>query len=131
MPLAEQDRYFAETAETAIRLGASPVPRTRHEAERQIAAFRPALHSDARSREVARLVLSPDTPRRTAQPALSLTVRAAVDLLPDWARQMHGLRTPLVARPLLHAGMVGLAGTLRWALRRPVPHTDARMPGSQ
>lgn len=40
---------------------------------------------------------------------------AAVDLLPAWARRMHGLPEPLVARPILRAGTLGVARTLRWA----------------
>ena len=34
--------------------------------------------------------------------------------LPDWARRMHGLPAP-PARPLVRAGTLGVARTLRWA----------------
>jgi hypothetical protein len=43
--------------------------------------------------------------------------QAAIDLLPDWARRMHGLPNPLLARPLVRAGTLGVAQTLRWAFR--------------
>jgi uncharacterized protein (DUF2236 family) len=112
---AEQDRYFAEFATIAEKLGTDPVPRTRAEADALIAAMRPELHVDRRTREVASLVL--DAPPRTAAaaPVQKLTFGAAVDLLPGWARKMHGLDSPAIARPLLRAGTRGVAGTLRWA----------------
>jgi hypothetical protein len=50
-----------------------------------------------------------------AEPVQALTVQAGLDLLPDWARRMHGL--PVVARPLVRAGTYGVARTLRWAFR--------------
>jgi hypothetical protein len=43
--------------------------------------------------------------------------QAAIDLLPAWARRLHGLPTPLLARPLVRAGTLGVAQTLRWAFR--------------
>ena len=42
---------------------------------------------------------------------------AGVDLLPGWARTMHGLAQPEFGRPLLRAGTFGIASTLRWAFR--------------
>jgi uncharacterized protein (DUF2236 family) len=62
MSAADQDRYFAETAEVARRLGAAPVPESRAGAAALIAAMRPRLGVDERTREVARLVLDPPAP---------------------------------------------------------------------
>jgi uncharacterized protein (DUF2236 family) len=104
MSAADQDRYFAEMEQVARRLGADPVPRTRAEARRQIEATRPKLLCDGHTREVARLVLTQ-----------ALTLQAGVDLLPTWARRLHGLDNPIVGRPLLRAGTLGIARTLRWA----------------
>jgi uncharacterized protein (DUF2236 family) len=42
-------------------------------------------------------------------------MQAGVDLLPEWARRMHGLPAPILTRPLVRAGMLGVARTLRWA----------------
>jgi uncharacterized protein (DUF2236 family) len=111
---AEQDRYFAEMAQIGTALGADPVPRSRQEAQRLIAAMRPALRCDARTREVARLLLTRPPPRPLAAPVHALTMQAGVDLLPGWARRLHGLPPPL-GRPLLRAGTLGLARTIRWA----------------
>jgi uncharacterized protein (DUF2236 family) len=117
MPRAEQDRYFAEVALIAEELGADPIPRTRAEAQALIQSMRPELVSDARTREVAQLVLSQRAPKRAAQPVQAITFQAAVDLLPAWAREMHGLPASGLGRPLVAAGTFGLAKTLRWAFQ--------------
>jgi uncharacterized protein (DUF2236 family) len=118
MTLTDQNRYFAEMAQVAVALGADPVPRSRAEARALMAAMRPALRVDARTREVAGIVMRQKARRAVAQPLQSLTMQAAVDLLPDWARRMHGLSgSPMVAAPLVRAGTLGVARTLRWVFR--------------
>ncbi|WP_327462771.1 oxygenase MpaB family protein [Sphingomonas sp.] len=115
MSAADQDRYFAEMAVLGTALGADPVPRNRTEAQAVIAAMRPQLKVDDRTREVSALVLNPPAQRRALEPALRLTMQAAIDLLPGWAQRMHGLATPAPLKPLIRAGTLGLAQTLRWA----------------
>lgn len=114
---ADQDRYFAEAACVAERLGADPVPQDRAGAARLIEEMRPELRSDARTREVARLVLDQRAPNRAIAPLQAIAFQAAVDLLPDWARRMHGLSAPGLSLPLVRAGTRGIAETLRWAFR--------------
>jgi uncharacterized protein (DUF2236 family) len=82
-----------------------------------MAAMRPKLRFDARTREVAGLVLNQPAANRLAEPLQALTMQAAVDLLPEWARRMHGLENPALSRPLVRAGTLGVARTLRWAFR--------------
>ena len=115
MPAAHQDRYFAEMARVGEALGADPVPRGRSEARGLVEATRPLLRSDARTREVARLILTRPAPHLAAEPLQALAMRTAVDLLPAWSRRMHGLRSPAIGRPLVRAGTLGIARTLRWA----------------
>jgi uncharacterized protein (DUF2236 family) len=117
MSAADQDRYFAETAQIGAALGADPVPRNRADTRRMIEAMRPQMRCDGRTREVARLVLTQRPPNRIAEPLQALTLQAGVDLLPDWARQLHGLPSPVLSRPLVRAGTLGIARTLRWAFR--------------
>jgi uncharacterized protein (DUF2236 family) len=117
LSVADQDRYFVEMGRVALALGADPIPRTRSEARNMINAMRPHLLCDARTREVARLVLSQQGPNRLAAPLQALTMQAAVDLLPAWARRMHGLPVPVFSRPLVRAGTLGIARTLRWAFK--------------
>lgn len=115
MSIADQDRYFAEMAMIGTALGADPVPRTRAGAEALIRAMRGTLASSERTREVARMVLDQRPPNLSALPIQAMTFQAAVDLLPGWARAMHGLSAPVLTRPLVRAGTTGLARTLRWA----------------
>jgi uncharacterized protein (DUF2236 family) len=117
MSQADQDRYFAEMAQVACALGAAPVPSDREGARRLLKSYRPELRSDARTREIRKLVLKPAMADRLATSMQALGNQAAIDLLPDWARRMHGLPNPLLARPLVWAGTLGVAETLRWAFR--------------
>ncbi|MDP3800840.1 oxygenase MpaB family protein [Brevundimonas sp.] len=113
MSMADQDRYFAEMAVVAGRLGADPVPRDRASAETLIRSMRPALRADARTREVAQLVLNQSVGAALTDAASAVIMQAGVDLLPDWARAMQGLRTP--PKPAVRAGARALAGALGWA----------------
>lgn len=115
MSKADQDRYFAEFAVIARALGADPVPTTRGQADAIIAAFRPALLADARTRAVAAQVLHQPAPTALIAPVQGLVMRAAVDLLPDWARDMHGLHRSRLGSPLLRGATTGIAKSLRWA----------------
>lgn len=113
MPRADQDRYFAGMAVVADRLGADPVPRDRAGAEALIQSMRPGLRADARTREVAQLVLNQSVGAALTDAASGVVMRAGVDLLPDWARTLHGLTTP--PAPVVRAAGHTLARTLRWA----------------
>ena len=115
MSFADQNRYFAEMTRVAAGLGADPIPRTRAEARDLIKAMRPQMLCDGRTREVAHLVLTQRGPNRMAEPLEALTMQAGIDLLPPWARRMHGLPEPTLPRPLVRAGTLGIARTLRWA----------------
>ncbi|HZH45768.1 MAG TPA: oxygenase MpaB family protein [Roseococcus sp.] len=115
MSLAAQDRYFDEMTRIGGALGADPMPRSRAEARAILAATRPLLRADARTREVARLVTSEPPPTRMAAPMQRIVMEAGLDLLPDWARRMHRLPPPALGRPLVQAGTLGIARTLRWA----------------
>lgn len=117
MSMADQDRYIAEMAVIGAALGVEKPPRSRVEAEAAVAAMRPALAATARSAEVAAIVLAAKGPSRATHGVQRLATQAAVDLLPDWAREMHGFSAPGLSAPLVRAGVRGVAGTLRWAFR--------------
>jgi len=114
MSVADQDRYFAESGEIARLLDADPVPRTRAEAERLIGEFGAELRADERTREFRDLVLK--APARSIReiPVQRLLMNAAIDLMPDFARGMHGLSRPVLP-PLVRGATFGIAGTIRWA----------------
>lgn len=117
----DQDRYIAEMALISRRLGADPMPDTRRDAERFLLAARPDLRVDSRTRDVARFILSAPPPKPSMAPAQRLLVEAGVDLLPGWARRMHGLSGAGLGTPLLRAGAGGMGAVLRWALAAPKP----------
>lgn len=114
MITTDQDRYFAESGEIARLLDADPVPRTRSETERLIAEFTAELRSDERTREFRDLVLNARARSVAEAPVQSLLMNAAVDLMPDFARRMHGLPRPLLP-PVVRGATFGIAQTLRWA----------------
>lgn len=114
MSHVDQDTYFAESGEIARRLDADPVPRTRAEAERLIGEFRAELHSDDRSRAFRDLVLKSRSSSITEAPVQLLLMNAAVDLMPQFARNMHNLSRPAFP-PVVRGATYGVARTLRWA----------------
>lgn len=114
MSRADQDAYFDESGEIARLLDADPVPRTRAEAEKLIGEFRAELLSDDRTRAFRDLVLDAPAPSIGEVPVQKLLMNAAVDLMPDFARKMHGLSRPRVS-PVVRGATYGLARTIRWA----------------
>ncbi len=114
----DQDRYFAEVAQVGLALGADPVPRTRAEARELVRVMRPQLRYDRRTRKVARLVLDRRMDNAAAEKLQALTMQAGVDLLPDWAKAMHGWSSSPFSGPLVRAGTFGMAQTLRWAFQQ-------------
>jgi uncharacterized protein (DUF2236 family) len=113
----DRDRYVAEMSEVAHRLGAKRVPATWRETVLYMASMRAELAASNRTREVVELLLNPALEGNTLLPIQRMTSQAAIDLLPRWARQMHGLRASTLTRPVVHGGTAGVAGLLRWAFR--------------
>jgi uncharacterized protein (DUF2236 family) len=117
MSAAAQERYMADMASISRMLGADPMPETKAGAEALIRRTRQHLRADARTREVCCLLLTAPPPSPALAPAHRLMVEAAIDLLPPWARAMHGLRSAGPAAPLVRAGAGGMGALVRWALR--------------
>jgi uncharacterized protein (DUF2236 family) len=116
-PAAEQDRYLAEYAIVAEKLGATGVPRTRAALDAYLSAIRPQLRVDHRTREVSRALLRQQPASLAMAPAQTVLMEGGIDLLPDWAARMHGLGRPPIGRPAVRAGVAGIGSVLRWALR--------------
>jgi uncharacterized protein (DUF2236 family) len=115
MSRRDQDDYFAQSGEVACKLGADPVPQTRSQAERLIQDFRAELRSDERTRAFRDLVTRAPARSLAERPIQQLLMRAAVDLLPPFARALHGLPAAGITAPAVRGATMGLAGTLRWA----------------
>jgi len=114
MSRADQDTYFAESGEIARMLDADPVPRTRAEAVQLIAEFRAELRADDRTRAFRDLVLKTPAASLAEAPVQMLLMNAAVDLMPAFAREMHGLSRPILP-PVVRGATYGIAQTIRWA----------------
>jgi uncharacterized protein (DUF2236 family) len=113
---ADQDRYFAEVALIATKLGAADVPTSRAGIARYLETMRPQLVYDERTREVAHALLTQkQTPAMT--PFARLVFGAAKDQLPDWAAAMHGFRRRSLTRPGLELGVQGVGALMRWGLQ--------------
>ena len=65
------------------------------------------------------LILSAPPPTPAMAPAHRLLMEAGIDLLPGWARRMHGLSGAGLRTPLVRAGAGGRGALLRWALQAP------------
>ena len=114
---ADQDRYYAEIALIAERLGATQVPRSRAEVAAYLAAVRPELGCDARSLEILRILLDAPAPSALAAPAAKLLMQAGIDLLPNWAQEMLGQQISPARSRVIQTGVHSLAPVLRWAVR--------------
>lgn len=116
LTLAQEDLYYAEFATIGAALGADALPRNRADTHQALRAVQPALRADGRTVQVARLVLDQTPSNPLAIPVQRIVAQAAVDLLPDWARRMHGLKaSPILMKPVVRSGTRQLAKTLRWA----------------
>lgn len=115
MPMAEQDAYFAEMAQIGEALGAAPVPKTRAEAEALIQSYRPQLRADARTHEVAAMVMRQTVGSPAVDMAAGVIMQAGMDLLPPWARAIHATHAGGPPKPLMRAGAGGTARFIRWA----------------
>ena len=115
MSLADQDTYVAQAGLVATALGCDPVPHTRREADALIADFRAELSVNARTRKVARMVLTQPAPSLSFAPVQTMLMHAAVDLMPPWAKAMHGLHPSALSVPMVRAGTMAIAGSLQWA----------------
>lgn len=114
---ADQDRYYAEIAVVAERLGARDVPKSRQAVADYLQHMRPQLLCDERSREVLRLLLDAPAPSVLARPFGDLMMKAGIDLLPDWASDLFGIRQNPLQRQLIRASVKRSAPMLRWAMR--------------
>ncbi|HYG25511.1 MAG TPA: oxygenase MpaB family protein [Caulobacteraceae bacterium] len=88
---ADKDRFYAEGAPAARLYGASGAPTSRAELEALFEAMRPKLERSDTIFEFLQIVgRTPALPGALA-PLQPMMIRAAVDLLPAWARETLGL----------------------------------------
>lgn len=129
LSLADQDKYYDETAVIAERLGARNVPRSARAVAEYLKQIRPQLLYDERSREVLRILLNAPAPSLLAKPMGALMMQAGIDLLPDWASEMLGVQQTALQRRMIRASVKRSAPVLRWAVRNGSIHRAQRRMG--
>lgn len=129
LSVADQDKYYTETAVIAERLGAENVPRSAREIAAYLERMRPQLLCDQRSREVLRILLDAPAPSWMARPMGSLMMQAGIDLLPLWACDTLELKQTALQRNMVRAGVKRSAPVLRWAVRNASIHRAKRRMG--
>jgi uncharacterized protein (DUF2236 family) len=129
LPAGEQDRYYAEVALIAERLGAQDVPRSRAQIADYLERVRPQLRSDDRALEILQILRSAPAPSPLLRPFGTLMLHAGVELLPEWAPAMLGLSLSESRRQLIRAGVRRTAPVLRWAVRSGSVHRARRRMG--
>jgi len=112
------DRYYDETAVVAEKLGATDVARSRSEVKAYFDAVRPELAVTERTRATMAFILAPVGRDPASQAASFVLGRAAMGILPGWARRLYGIAyPPLVERTTIVPAAAGLLTALRWAGR--------------
>jgi uncharacterized protein (DUF2236 family) len=114
---ADQDRYLAEAATIARRLGATEVPETRLALEACMRAERATLMASGRMHEAISQLVAYAGASAAERLAMHIFVGAAIRLLPPWANAM--LKPELTrfvhgwTEPAMRAG----CALLRWSIR--------------
>jgi uncharacterized protein (DUF2236 family) len=113
----DRDRYVAQTAEVARRLGVVDPPVTEAELAEALAAYRPELRATPEARDaVAYLLLRPPLPLLARAP-YGVLVAAAVGLMPRWTRWPLRLPWLPVSERTVVRALGGLTtATIRWAM---------------
>ncbi|WP_256961317.1 oxygenase MpaB family protein [Salinicola salarius] len=117
LSLADQDRYFAETARVAEALGARHVPKSRAAIDDYLEHQRRYLVCDARTRDVIDVLLHALPLSPVIRPVGALFMRAGIDLLPPWAATLLSLEMSAPERLAVRSGIRTIAPVVRWAVR--------------
>jgi uncharacterized protein (DUF2236 family) len=114
---AGRDRYVAQTAEVARKLGVPDPPLTERDLKAVLAAFRPELGATDHARDaVAYLLWHPELPL-ALRPAYGALMAAAIGLMPRWTRRPLRLpSTPITDATVVRALGTAATRTIRWAM---------------
>ena len=118
------DRYVAEMATVAERLGMAEPPRSQAELAAAINGFRPVVGATDLSRQAAYFLRAFPLPP-VARLAYGVLFWAAFDSLPAWAQALHDLRCGPLRRNLVRPTARAMLRLMGWALRdAPDPEPD-------
>ncbi len=110
------DRYVAEMATVAERLGVAEPPRSHAELAEVIDGFRPTVASTDLSTEAVYFLRAFPLPP-VARLAYAVLFWAAAASLPRWAQDLHGLRCGVLRRGLVRPTVRAMLAAMGWALR--------------
>lgn len=117
LTIAERDDYLGSVARIGEALGATDVPHSVAEVEAYFDAVRPDLDATPAALATARDLIRPRSRDPIQRAAFEVMTRAAVGMLPAWARDMlHLQRRALVEDQAAQVAATAVAVTLRWAL---------------
>ena len=119
MPGARQDRYLAEMAVLARRMGATDVPESRRAMAAYFRDVRPQLRYDERTQAVATALLEQPATNGATAGVQAVLLQAGIALMQPWAATLHGRATTALRRPAIQFGAGATAEVLRWALATP------------
>jgi uncharacterized protein (DUF2236 family) len=129
------DEYYAQYAQFAIRLGASkPVPGNRAQVDEYFRDRRPLLTFAEETAELVEFFRRPLGTEPVGRAASLVITRAAIDVMPPWAKRLYGIRpagrrwalADVVDDQLTRQSALVLLTTLRWGLGEPVIQAEAR-----
>ncbi|HWD50940.1 MAG TPA: oxygenase MpaB family protein [Acidimicrobiales bacterium] len=112
------DRYFAEVAEIARRLGATRVPTDAAGVEAYLTAVRPELAFGDQAARGLQFLLAPNIGGVVDQAAYAPLIRAAISILPDWASRMLGVWQPWPELVATRGAVWGLCRAMRMVMPR-------------
>jgi uncharacterized protein (DUF2236 family) len=113
----EIDRYYAETAVVAVKLGATDVPTNRGEVHDYLVDVRRELRVDAYATEMMAFLRQPIDHDPVTRAVHGLLIQAGIGLLPRWAQDLHGVRMPPLVHDLsIRPATFGLFEAMRLAL---------------
>lgn len=112
----DQNRYYRETALVARMLGAADVPESVRDIDDYLQAMRNEMVFDARTQDVYTLLQHPPTSNLLTAAFSRCAMLAAIDILPDRARDIYP-QTRSWSRRAGGAAIHCAAPVLRWAVR--------------
>ena len=110
------DRYVAEMATVAQRLGVAEPPRSQAQLKATIKGYEPVIATGDLSRQAAYFLRTFPFPP-LARRAYAVLFWAAVDTLPRWAQDLHGLRCGVLRRSFVRPAAWVMLRLMGWALR--------------
>lgn len=97
---AQRDLFYAESAGAALLYGCAEPPWSEAQMEVKLAAMRPRLEPSPIIFEFLEIMRDAEILPPSMRPVQRLMIRAAVDIVPLWARQLLGLGQPYGLRAL-------------------------------